>query len=100
MPCNIASSSFNLWIFQRSVALHSTQSPKYEPTDQPLILLDLVVLESILLASDEGSLIHFPFLLAPLICSVGPEKTFRRTLPLKQKTFLFQAQKETLLMLY
>ena len=66
-----------------------TQSPKYEPTDQPLILLDLVVLVCILLASDEASLIPFPFLQAPLMCSVGRKETFRKTLSLKKKKNFF-----------
>ena len=76
-------------------------SPKHEPTDQPLILLDLMILMCILLASDEVSLILFPFLLSRLMCSAGREKTFRRIISLKnKKSFLFQAQKETLLIVY
>ena len=80
---NNASSSLNLWIFQGSVALL-----KYEPTDQPFILLDLVVLLCILLASDEASLIPFPFLQTPLMCSVGRGNTFQKTLSPKKNLFL------------
>ena len=97
MPSNIASPSSYLWIFQGSVALS-----KYEPTDQPLFLLDLMVLVRTLFASDEALLIPFPFLPAPLMCSGSREKLFERDYhsKIKKKTFLFQAQKKNLLMLY
>ena len=92
MPSNIAFSSLNLWIFQGSVAL-----PKYEPTDQPLIVLNVVVLVCILLASDKTSLIPFPFLLASLMCSVVREKSFRKTLLLKLfKNFFYSKLKKKL----
>ena len=96
MPSNIASPSSYLWIFQGSVALS-----KYEPTDQPLILLDLMVLVRTLFASDEALLIPFPFLLASLMCSGGREKLFERDYhsKIKKKLFYSKLKKKNLLML-
>ena len=54
------------------------------------------MLVCMVLASDEVSLIPFPFLLAPLMCSVGREKLFERHCFSKiiKKYFLIQAQKK------
>ena len=55
-----------------------------------------------ILGLDEASLIFFFLLSAgPLLCNVGREKTFQKTLLLKsivKNLFLIQTKKETLLM--